>query len=153
MLGHAVDVATFYAMAHPPAVDKAKVTLVSVRPFFGVVWVVGFFVLSGYCIARSCDRPDFSLLRYAAMRITRIYPLLIVGVALGGIVEFIMLGSPHRPNVWTGDIDLAHFFMTVTGFDTFGALAPAYTIAYELLCYIVFGIAWWLLRPRSLLAI
>ena len=43
------------------------------RPYYGFVCVIGFIVLSGYCIARSTMN-RFSLGDYAVMRVTRVYP-------------------------------------------------------------------------------
>lgn len=141
LLGHAIDLAQLSA-SHPSG------TLFSIamatRPYYGFVSVVGFIVLSGYCIARSTMN-RFSLGEYAMMRVTRVYPLLIVAVLLTALVEWVAVGSPYRPDMWVIGRDLRKFLVALAGFSgfkgPFGSLAPAYTISFELLYYAIWGLA------------
>jgi len=143
LLGHAIDLAhisttapsgTLFAMA------------MATRPFFGFIWVIGFIVLSGYCIARSTMK-GFSPGDYAVKRVTRIYPLLIVAVLLTGLLEWVAFGSPYRPDMWVIGISVRRFISALLGLGGFkgwfGALAPSYTISFELMYYAIWGLAMW----------
>jgi peptidoglycan/LPS O-acetylase OafA/YrhL len=141
LLGHAIDLAQL-------SVSNPSGTLFSIamatRPYYGVVCVIGFIVLSGYCIARSTMN-RFSLGEYTVMRVTRVYPLLIVAVLLTGLVEWVAVDSPYRPNMWVLGRDVRKFLVALAGFSgfkgPFGALGPAYTISFELLYYAIWGLA------------
>jgi peptidoglycan/LPS O-acetylase OafA/YrhL len=53
---------------------------------FGVFWVWVFFVISGFCIHQSIKRSrkkgSFSVTSYGLARITRIYPLFLIGLGI-----------------------------------------------------------------------
>ena len=141
LLGHAIDLAHL-------SVPTSSGTLFSIamatRPYFGFVCVVGFIVLSGYCIARSTMK-GFAIGEYSMMRVTRVYPLLIVAVLLTALVEWVAFDSPYRPDMWVIGRDVRKFIAALAGFSgfkgPFGALAPAYTISFELLYYVIWGLA------------
>lgn len=141
LLGHAID------LAHLPVPDSSG-TLFTIakatRPYFGFVCVVGFIVLSGYCIARSTMK-RFRPGEYTVMRVTRVYPLLIAAVLLTALLEWVALESTYRPAIWDGGRDVRKFIAALAGFSGFkgyfGALAPAYTISFELFYYVLWGLA------------
>lgn len=141
LLGHAIDLAQL--SASNPSGTLFSLAMAT-RPYYGFVCVIGFIVLSGYCIARSTMN-RFSLGEYAVMRVTRVYPLLIVAVLLTALVEWVAVESPYRPDMWVVGRDLRKFLAALAGFSgfkgTFGALAPAYTISFELLYYAIWGLA------------
>lgn len=142
LMGHAFDVSLLYASK-----DPAFKILAELRGILGFVWVAGFVVLSGFCIELSCmKRPQGRFLwRYTGQRASRIFPLLIVCVAITGVTEWLMMDSPLRPRVWEGGVDIEHFWINVAGvggfFGQFGSIAPAYTISYELLYYSLWGLS------------
>lgn len=153
MLGHAIDI-SMRSSNH----DILFEALIRLRQGLGFVWVVGFVVLSGYCIELSClKQAKFFALRYFAQRITRIFPLLVVCVFAAGLIEWSIADSPYRPSVWTGKTDLYYFWINLVGaggfFGQFGSLAPAYTISYELLYYLVWGLSRSLAGERVVLAL
>jgi len=141
LVGHAIDLAQ-------ASVPNASGTLFSIamatRPFYGFICVLGFIVLSGYCIVRSTMK-RFSLPQYTVKRITRVYPLLIVAVLLTALVEWLAFDSPYRPGMWVLGRDVRKFVVALAGFSgfkgVFGALAPAYTVSFELFYYAVWGLA------------
>jgi peptidoglycan/LPS O-acetylase OafA/YrhL len=141
LLGHAIDLAQLSAAN--PSGTLYSVALAT-RPFYGFICVVGFIVLSGYCIARSTMK-GFSLGQYTVKRVTRVYPLLIVAVLLTALLEWVAFDSPSRPVMWTLGRDVRKFIAALAGFSGFkghfGALAPAYTISFELLYYAIWGLA------------
>lgn len=144
LLGHAIDLARL-------STPNPSGTLFSIagatRPFFGFVCVVGFIALSGYCIVRSTRR-GFAPVSYAVMRVTRVYPLLIVAALLTGLLEWIALDDPNRPFMWIlprDGRDVKRFVAALLGLsgfkEPFGALSPAYTISFELFYYAIWGLA------------
>jgi peptidoglycan/LPS O-acetylase OafA/YrhL len=141
LLGHAIDLAQL-SVSNPSGTLFA--IAMATRPYYGFVCVIGFIVLSGYCIARSTMN-RFSLGDYTVMRVTRVYPLLIVAVLLTALVESVAGASPYRPDMWTFGRDVRKFLAALAGFSgfkgQFGALAPAYTISFELLYYVVWGLS------------
>jgi peptidoglycan/LPS O-acetylase OafA/YrhL len=141
LLGHAIDLAQLSA---PNSSGTLFSIAMATRPFYGFVCVIGFIVLSGYCIARSTMK-GFSPGQYTVMRVTRVYPLLIVAVLLTALVEWAAADSPYRPDMWIIGRDLRKFLVALFGFSgfkgQFGALAPAYTISFELLYYVIWGLA------------
>jgi peptidoglycan/LPS O-acetylase OafA/YrhL len=141
LLGHAIDLARI-STTNPAGTLFA--TAMATRPYFGFVCVVGFIVLSGYCIARSTMQ-GFTPGQYAIKRVTRVYPLLLVAVVLTGLLEWAAFDSAHRPEMWVEGRDGRKFIAALLGFSgfkgVFGALAPAYTISFELLYYAVWGLA------------
>jgi peptidoglycan/LPS O-acetylase OafA/YrhL len=155
LLGHAIELA-WQSTSAPAGILFSIAT--SAHGYFGFICVVGFIVLSGYCIARSTIG-DFSLGRYAFKRVTRLYPLLIVVVLLTASVEWLAFQSPQRPNLWEDGLDGRHFLIALAGLSgfkgEFGALAPSYTISYELMYYLIWGLSMTVAvgRPRLGLAI
>jgi peptidoglycan/LPS O-acetylase OafA/YrhL len=148
MLGHAIDL----CWVSTTGGDSVLFQIANAsRPYLGFGCVVGFIVLSGYCIARSTEK-GFTLAHYTARRVTRLYPLLIVATLLTAVFEWIALDSPHRPAMWGGPIDTWRFLYTMAGVSGFkghfGALAPSYTISYELLYYAVWGLVLTVTRGR-----
>jgi peptidoglycan/LPS O-acetylase OafA/YrhL len=141
LLGHAIDLA---ALSAPNPSGTLHAIAIATRPYFGFICVVGFIVLSGYCIARSTDT-GFAPGQYAVKRVTRLYPLLIVTVLLTALFEWVALDSPHRPAMWTEGRDVRKFIAALAGFGgfkgPFGALAPSYTVSFELLYYVIWGLA------------
>jgi peptidoglycan/LPS O-acetylase OafA/YrhL len=115
---------------------------------FGTLAVDGFFLLSGFLIARSWDH-DPELLNFLKKRVLRIVPgylvavilsTIAVGILAPGVPHFfshfslrfpysvVLLGSPDTPPVLPG----AHYNLSN------GAL---WTINYEFRCYLLVGAA------------
>jgi peptidoglycan/LPS O-acetylase OafA/YrhL len=151
-LSHA-NAACNIASANP---DAFLAALTPFTMFSGFNYVIGFVVLSGYCVARSTMTAPFSFTRYIRLRATRIYPALIVGALLAGTIEFILLDSPSRIAMWNTGIDLRSFLMSMLGYSgfsaQFGAYAPTYTVSYELLYYVIWGTAL-VIAPSNAIAI
>jgi peptidoglycan/LPS O-acetylase OafA/YrhL len=142
MVGHAIDVAA----TAPP--DRWTPLLLPLRPFLGFVWVVGFIVLSGYCITASClrGRDTIGPLQYAQLRVTRLFPLLWASLAVAFVLERSMGRSPLRPPIWNAGLGTESLVVNAFGlggfYGQYGSLAPAYTLSYELLFYACWGAAW-----------
>ena len=159
MLGHSIDLA-YDAAAHAArnvGSDYSSLALMAVRPLLGFVWVVGFIVISGYCVTQSCMRASGqTLIGFAALRVSRLFPLLWASVFLAIAVETIVHGSLNRPAIWTTSIDAWHAWINIAGlggfFGQYGSLAPAYTLSYELAFYALWAIAWFGARRRPVVA-
>lgn len=150
-MGHTYDLARVQTTP-----DFSTDVVGAARNFLGFSWVVGFIVLSGYCIARSTANPSqpFSVRRYVRLRVSRIFPLLAVAACITAIFEYLMMGSTHRPPLWPDGLTPVTFLgamMGLSGFvGQFGSLAPSYTISYELFFYGVWGLLLVLLRSQNL---
>ena len=110
----------------------------------GGLWVAGFFVMSGWCIAAAeVGRRHFSFERYVAARITRILPLYLVFLATTLVAEviFSLVGGRTDklwiPKPWTL---LAQATMTQGIFGPFGAFNPSWSLTHEIVCYLVWGL-------------
>jgi peptidoglycan/LPS O-acetylase OafA/YrhL len=147
VVGHAYDVS-----ARAAAVDTFSQVLGPARTLFGFPWVVGFVVLSGFCINMSCRRQlPFSFRHFWVMRATRLFPMLLAAAVLAAALEWVMLGSPARPPIWPDNVDVPHFLTNLVGlggfYGRFASLAPAYTLSYELLYYFLWSLSLEILSP------
>ena len=86
MLGHSTGLAIRGVYGEDPAGMPVQWRWLHSTLGFGGFWVWAFFVMSGLCIqqsiARSLERGTFAWSSYLAARVTRIYPLFLVGLAL-----------------------------------------------------------------------
>jgi peptidoglycan/LPS O-acetylase OafA/YrhL len=111
----------------------------------GVYWVIGFFVISGYCIqlsvSRSISENSFPLTRYLAARFTRILPLYYLALAFAVVVEWLIAGA--RPPYWSnginGSVLFAQIFILQNLSQTFGSFAPSWSITNEMFYYLFYG--------------
>ncbi len=111
----------------------------------GVFWVIGFFVISGYCIQLSVSRATedgkFPLSTYLAGRLSRILPLYYLALAFALLAEWLMVGG--RPTTWPNGLDgntvLAQIFMLQNFIQTYGSFAPSWSITNEMFYYIFYG--------------
>ena len=116
-------------------------------PFMGFIWVVGFIVLSGYCIASSCAKAkNLTPHGYVLLRFSRLFPMLWVCLGVTALAESAM-ATTGRAQVWTAGIGDRHALISnAAGLGayrgTYGSLAPAYTLSFELVFYMLWAIAW-----------
>jgi len=111
----------------------------------GSYWVMGFFVISGYCIQLSVGRliesGRFPLGVYLAARLTRIMPLYYAGLLFALAVEASV--ASFRPRFYPDGLDqvgfLAQMVFAQRLVRTFGSFAPSWTITYEMFYYLAFG--------------
>lgn len=131
------------------------------RPFLeasigrGPDWVIGFFVLSGFCIHLSCLRSGnhYSFRGYMKARMLRIMPLfyLCLLIALGYELFAAYIGV--RPPYWQAGVNIAHFIGEITFiqniFGVFGSYNPSWSLSNEMMYYIVWGLLLSLTISRS----
>jgi peptidoglycan/LPS O-acetylase OafA/YrhL len=112
----------------------------------GLNWVIGFFVISGYCIqlsvSRSVEGSSFPLFRYLAARLSRILPLYVLGLAFAVLVEWLI--APARPRYWYNGVNgttlIAQLLFLQNLTQTFGSYAPSWSITNEMFYYIFYGL-------------
>ncbi|MGE9009790.1 acyltransferase family protein [Leptospira interrogans] len=150
--GHAGAICT----ALPTIPDHFQSALLPLLMFTGFNYVIGFVVISGYCIARSTFNRPFDFSHYLKMRVTRIYPALIACAVLAGLVEIAFYQSADRIAVWNSNLSLKFFLGSLFGVGgftgTFASYAPTYTVSFELLYYLIWGLAFAVLPPRLVVA-
>lgn len=111
-----------------------------------LVWC--FFVISGFCIhhsiSRSVTRGDFSLWRYAVGRLTRIYPLFMLGLGLA----FIAWICHDDYGDWHNDAPWRELGASLFSLQILTTPFPAYETSWSLSCEMIYYILW----PVALLA-
>jgi peptidoglycan/LPS O-acetylase OafA/YrhL len=112
----------------------------------GVYWVMGFFVISGYCIALSArrlvDGHSFPLQTYLLARLSRIAPLYYVALLFAVCVEWWI--ASDRPTCWTNGLSanvvLCQVFLVQNLAETFGCYAASWSITNEVFYYVFYGL-------------
>lgn len=132
--------------AMSPAVRGAVTSFVGM----GIIYVMGFFVVSGYCIhlsvARQSSGGRFPLGDYLAARGSRILPLYYLGLLFTVAVEWLVAGA--RPSTWPHGVDLAtlgsQLLVVQNLSQTYGSYAPTWSITNEAFYYLFYGllVAW-----------
>ncbi|ODP39438.1 acyltransferase family protein [Sphingomonas turrisvirgatae] len=136
---------------------------------FGHQAVILFFVLSGFWISRSVVRRavrGWSWRSYLVDRLTRLMPVLLGALAVGGLLDTIAVRLLHSPthlgltDTYVLRIDIARhlswevllanmaFLQVIV--PTFGTNGPLWSLSYEFWFYIWFPALWLALRHRRL---
>jgi hypothetical protein len=146
VIAHALEVSWG---VHPVEVEKVPVPVrhwLACTVGSGIYWVMGFFVISGYCIhlsvARLRDDGRFPLRVYLWARLTRILPLYYAALAFTLLVEWLI--APARPLCWEDGRDgptlLAQAFVVQQMGRTYGAFAASWSITNEVFYYGLYGL-------------
>jgi peptidoglycan/LPS O-acetylase OafA/YrhL len=119
---------------------------------YGDTCVVVFFVLSGYVIGYVCDTKETEWKVYFVNRAARLWSVVLPALALTFIIDFagvriapeLYLGQPW----YAGDMPLVRYLASLLMFQEFwhlslvpGINAPFWSLSYEAMYYLVFGIA------------
>ncbi len=121
----------------------------------GTYYVMGFFVLSGYCIhmsvARSMEEEHFPARRYVFARLSRVLPLYYLGLLATLAVEWAI--SDARPWEWPNGLNLptflAQIFMIQNLSQTFGSYASSWSMTNEVFYYLLYGALAYFFAGRS----
>jgi peptidoglycan/LPS O-acetylase OafA/YrhL len=146
VMAHALETAWG---VHPEAKRRLPETVRNVLDSvfgLGIYYVMGFFVLSGYCIhlsvARSMREERFPIRRYMVARLSRILPLYYLALLFTLAVEWTIAG--HRPRQWPHGLDAATFLgqvlMVQNLSQTFGSFAASWSITNEVFYYLLYGL-------------
>lgn len=108
---------------------------------FGGFWVWAFFVISGLCIqqsvARSAERGTYTWGGYLAARVTRIYPLFLLGLALAVGGWWITDGYAGRVPSFPWVSFVASFVMLQLFTQPFPSFAPSWSLTNEMAYYLM----------------
>jgi len=118
---------------------------------YGDTCVVIFFVLSGFVIAYVTDNKESHASMYASNRIARLWSVVIPALALTFVIDYfgvrtapeLYLGQPWFAGDHLGLRYLASFFMLQEAWQisyTPGINAPFWSLSYEAIYYLAFGL-------------
>ncbi len=114
-----------------------------------LVWC--FFVLSGLCIhdsiARAMAGGHLDWRRYAVARVTRIYPLFLLGLALACAVWWVALRPDGAHFAWPQFFSSLLSLQILT--NTFPAFDPSWSLSNEMIYYFAWPLAFILLGGRA----
>ena len=145
------------ALGHLFDISKISTSYVGIldfiRPVFGFQWVVGFFVISGFCIenaASGMSTDAGGVRQFLLRRSSRLLPTYYLVFLMCIFFEYLMYGSPERPAYWTNIYPAnavaqtlltqgARFFKV----GAFASFAATFTITHEVTYYLI-----WTLRIR-----
>lgn len=108
----------------------------------GEQWVWCFFVISGFCIqlsiGRSLREGRFKLGSYLLARLTRIYPLYLVGLGLA------VLTYALAPAIggFDGHVPTRQFWASLASLQIFTNTYPSYDPSWSLSCEMIYYLAW-----------
>ncbi|MGE3261584.1 MAG: acyltransferase family protein [Bacteriovoracia bacterium] len=126
---------------------------------FGHIAVIVFFVLSGFWIAASVSRGplvEFSIVHFAARRLSRLYIVVIPGLLLTAILDYAGMNIPRTAPFyyapmeqfygfviaeqygWNGFIGTLLFLQGIRS-SIFGSNSALWSLTYEFWYYAVFG--------------
>ena len=107
----------------------------------GTYWVIGFFVLSGFCVGlsvyRGLGKGTYRAGEYLFARVTRIYPILLVGLLLAVLAWFLNRGGGEAFD-WVGFVSTLFCLQRFSG--EFPFYEPSWSITFEMAYYLVFPI-------------
>ncbi|OJW20774.1 MAG: hypothetical protein BGO49_04165, partial [Planctomycetales bacterium 71-10] len=148
VVAHSFDLARFLDPSWDAGMPKLAADFLLCAAGTGVYYVMGFFILSGYCIQASArrlsDGPRFPLGAYALARATRILPLYYAALLFAVAVEAVARPSGWRPDLWPAGFDArtlawqSLLAQGVTG--TFGSFVASWSITNEAAYYVLFGL-------------
>lgn len=114
----------------------------------GGYWVWCFFVISGLCIhqsiARSVAHQTFDWQHYALARVTRLYPLFLIGLALALVAWAVTEGwsggfkSVPWPQIGASAVMMQIFTTTVPTYQT------SWSLSNEMAYYLIWPVSLWL---------
>lgn len=138
---------------------------------YGDTCVVVFFVLSGFVIGYVCDTKETTWQVYAVNRGARLYSVVLPALVLTFVIDYagiriapeLYLGQPW----YAGDMPLLRYLASLLMLQEFwgislvpGINAPFWSLSFEALYYVVFGLAffsrarwkWWAIAAALLLS-
>jgi peptidoglycan/LPS O-acetylase OafA/YrhL len=155
VVAHALEIAWAIHPGASEALSPLARDVLSAVPGTGIYYVMGFFVLSGYCIhlsvARSLAEQRFSVGTYTIARLSRLLPLYYVALLVTVAVELAIAGA--RPHEWPHGIHVSAFLgqliLIQNLTQTFGSFASSWSITNEGFYYLFYGFLAWILAGRA----
>jgi peptidoglycan/LPS O-acetylase OafA/YrhL len=148
VVGHSFDLARAMDPSWDAGMPRLAADFLRYTAGTGVYYVMGFFILSGYCIQASARRlsegPSFPLGAYTMARATRILPLYYAALLFAVIVEVVARRSGWRPDLWLVGFDARTFAgqtLLIQGLtERLGSFAASWSITNEVVYYAFFGL-------------
>jgi peptidoglycan/LPS O-acetylase OafA/YrhL len=143
---HALEMAWAIDPAGPRALSPWAHHFLAHVTGTGLYYVMGFFVISGYCIQLSVQRlgrgGSFPLRAYLMARLTRILPLYYLALMTTVLLEQALAGM--RAPVWSNGLSrsvlLCQLVVIQNFTQTYGSFAPSWSITNEVVYYMLFGL-------------
>jgi peptidoglycan/LPS O-acetylase OafA/YrhL len=108
----------------------------------GEQWVWCFFVISGFCIhlsiARSLKEGRFRLRPYLVARVSRIYPLYLIGLGLAVVTYH----AAPAIGGFDGHVPTRQFWASVASLQIFTNTYPSYDPSWSLSCEMIYYVLW-----------
>lgn len=153
LVSHSVDFA-IRSVYGRELYDAPKIwRLASATIGHGSFWVWCFFVVSGLCIHMSISRAvangTFTWRSYVVARITRIYPLFMLGLLLAIIAWWLTDGLDGEPaqKPW---VQLFSSLLSLQVFtSTFPTFNPSWSLSNEMLYYAIWPLIFFAVQKRS----
>lgn len=146
VVAHAFELAVTLDPSWSSGMPWLAERMLAFGPGVGTYYVMGFFILSGYCIQGSVGRSSsegFSLGRYMAARATRILPLYYIALAFAVAVEW-GLPAGLRPHVWPNNADADavgwQILMVQNLTKNFASFSSTWSMTNEAAYYLIFGL-------------
>lgn len=141
VFAHATAVVQEYHGAEAAATPLGRLLGVTLRQ--GLVWVIGFFVISGFCIQHSTAAAMLSsgridLGRYARARVSRIFPFYLIGLAFA----LTAMALRTRPDVNLPKTIIA-LTMTQGALGCIPSFENSWSLTNEMFYYVVYGVLLW----------
>lgn len=144
-IGHGVEVTLNATLIHGDEPPSASVQLLLSTLGSGGYWVWGFFIISGLCIhqsiSRSHARGSFSWQEYSAARLSRIYPMYLIGLAFALIAALLIALRLGRS--W--QFPQAEFFGNLLMTQYYTKPVPFFGPSWSLTCEMLYYFLWPLL--------
>lgn len=142
MITHSVDLGVAGVFGWEPSANPESWRWARASIGHGGYWVWCFFVISGFCIqqsiARSVRENRFSFWRYMLARVSRIYPLFLVGLGLA-IIAWLLHADPTP-----GDTEhpVRQFAASLCMLQIFTSSFPCFEQSWSLSNEMMYYIAW-----------
>jgi peptidoglycan/LPS O-acetylase OafA/YrhL len=145
VIAHSLEMTWSMNPAAPGRLPSFTHRFVALAAGTGIYWVMGFFVISGYCIYLSAQRlvqgNSFPFKTYLLARLTRIVPLYYIALVFTAFIEWWI--SRDRPPCWRNGLSPEVFvsqLLLIQNFtQTYGSYAPSWSITNEAFYYVFYG--------------
>jgi peptidoglycan/LPS O-acetylase OafA/YrhL len=148
LLAHVLDISVKDRFGQDPQAFPIAWRWVSAGLGHGELWVWAFFVISGYCIHQSVSRDirkhRFSFGRFWLARLTRLYPLYLLGLAIAFIGSCWLPG--YREELMAPLLHSVVYSLTLTQglLNYFPGFLASWSLTFEMAYYLLWPVALWL---------
>jgi len=141
LVGHAWEYDQRYFGAHS---QNPLTNFLTCTIGHGYYWVIGFFVISGFCIQLSIQkaraRGVYNFGYFSWARVSRIYPTFLLGLSIAALAWMVgptFSSSDNRPALSFWTIVVSSLLMLQAFIGTFPSFAQSWSISYEMIYYAI----------------